>query len=241
LLLVLAASVVLGSTCLLINLGIFLLVGFVPIMESAKQNADEQILTLGVILYKWRSENALECDEFVARAHSLRKLYDAVLRATGQPRKEELVFAYGSNMDLEQMRERCPGSDLRPFVAEARGWRLCFPRRANKRRGGVGSVIRHLGESVWGVVFRVTPEDLRTLDKREGVFIDAYHRERIEVFSVDGKSYDVWTYFAVPQDSPARDYTPHRDYISLYLRGAEQFKLPPEYQEKLRKIETSNT
>jgi hypothetical protein len=87
----------------------------------------------------------------------------------------------------------------------------------------------------------VTPEDLRTLDKREGVFIDAYHRERIEVFSGDGKSYDVWTYFAVPQDSPARDYTPHRDYISLYLRGAEQFGLPPEYQEKLRKIETSNT
>jgi hypothetical protein len=35
----------------------------------------------------------------------------------------ELVFAYGSNMDIAQMRERCPDSRnvLQPLVAKAEG------------------------------------------------------------------------------------------------------------------------
>jgi hypothetical protein len=49
--------------------------------------------------------------------------------------ESELVFAYGSNMDPAQMRERCPESDLGWFTAEARGWRLYFPRESKKRRG----------------------------------------------------------------------------------------------------------
>lgn len=153
----------------------------------------------------------------------------------------ELVFGYGSNMDMKQMEERCPNSQLQPFIAEARGWRLCFPRRSDRRRGGVGSIVRVPGESVWRVVFHIAQRDLASLDRREGVFIDTYHREKLEVFGVDGKPQIVWTYFAVPQDNPPRHYKPHHDYIALYLRGAEHFGLPPEYQDKLRRIATNDT
>src|SRR5690242_6364360 len=83
--------------------------------------------------------------------------------------KSELVFAYGSNMDPAQMRERCPESDLSWFVAEAEGWRLCFPRKSTKRKGGVGSIAREEGASVWGVVFAISERDLSRLDEYEGV------------------------------------------------------------------------
>ena len=56
--------------------------------------------------------------------------------------QSEFVFAYGSNMDPAQMRERCSGSDLSWFVARAEGWKLIFPRWSDKRLGGVGSITK---------------------------------------------------------------------------------------------------
>jgi gamma-glutamylcyclotransferase len=85
-----------------------------------------------------------------------------------------LIFAYGSNMDLEQMRERCPESDLASFIAEARDWALRFPRNSDKRKGGVGSIERKQGSSVWGVVFAVSERGLKRLDRYEGVLVGAY-------------------------------------------------------------------
>jgi len=157
----------------------------------------------------------------------------------GAPKKQsdlnELVFAYGSNMDIEQMRERCPHSDLAHFVAEARGWRLFFPRRSEGRKGGVGSIERNADSLVWGVVFYISKDDLARLDRYEGVPA-AYARERVNVMSVDGTRTDeVWTYIAVPQGA---HFLPHGDYIGHYIRGAEHFGLPQEYIQQLKSIET---
>jgi cation transport regulator ChaC len=149
----------------------------------------------------------------------------------------ELVFAYGSNMDPAQMRERCPESDLAWFVGEARGWRLCFPRESEKRRGGVGSIVRSENDSVWGVIFAVTKRDLTRLDSYEGVPSGAYKRDYIDIVNSQGKNVSAWTYFAVPDRN--QEFTPHKDYIMLYIRGAEYFGLPAGYIEKLRTIKNS--
>jgi gamma-glutamylcyclotransferase (GGCT)/AIG2-like uncharacterized protein YtfP len=147
---------------------------------------------------------------------------------------DEPVFAYGSNMDLVQMHERCPGSPLSPVVAEARGWRLCFPRRSDRRKGGVGSIAEDKSVSVWGVVFSVTQQDLERLDRFEGVPAGAYKREPINVFDGHGTAMKVWAYKAVPQEPGS--FKPHRDYIELYVRGAEHFGLPPEYVKCLEEL-----
>lgn len=81
LLLILGISLYLGYIYLAINLGLLFLLGFSPINESAKWNALEQIVTLAVILYRWRTENSIECDNWVAQARSLQKLYGAVQKA----------------------------------------------------------------------------------------------------------------------------------------------------------------
>ena len=152
----------------------------------------------------------------------------------------EFVFAYGSNMDLAQMRERCPNSQdvLQPFVARAEGWRLCFPRQSDRRQGGVGSIIARPDETVWGVVFGLTPEDLARLDRSEGTSVGAYRRARVQVAWGRDLRQEVWTYLGIPQDEPPRHYAPHEDYLAQYIRGAESFKLPAQYIDQLKRIET---
>ena len=150
----------------------------------------------------------------------------------------ELVFAYGSNMDPAQMRERCPESDLSWFIAEARSWRLYFPRESKKRKGGVGSIVRSANDSVWGVVFSVTKRDLTRLDSYEGVTSGAYNRDYLDVVNSDGQNSSAWTYFAIP-DGQNKEFVPHSDYIKLYIRGAEYFGLPAAYVEKLRNLKSS--
>jgi gamma-glutamylcyclotransferase (GGCT)/AIG2-like uncharacterized protein YtfP len=152
----------------------------------------------------------------------------------------EFVFAYGSSMSLPQMKERCPNSQdkLQPFVARAEGWKLSFPRHSDRRQGGVGSIVSAKGEAVWGVVFGVTLEDLAGLDRSEGV-PSAYRRDRLALTWGKDLSQEVWAYFAIPQDNPPKHYKPHEDYLALYIRGAESFKLPAEYIDKLKKIETA--
>lgn len=149
--------------------------------------------------------------------------------------RSELVFAYGSNMDPAQMRERCPESDLAWFVAEARGWQLCFPRYAKKRRCAVGSIVRNENESVWGVVFTVARRDLERLDRFEG---KGYTRGLIDIVDQQGRQVTVWTYFAKPDGPPTKEL-PSREYIDLYMRGAEYFGLPERYLEFLRSIPTA--
>jgi len=148
--------------------------------------------------------------------------------------KIELIFAYGSNMDQAQMQERCPKSNLSAFVAEARGWKLCFPRESKKRMGGVGSVVRAENSSVWGVVFEVSDRDLIGLDRFEGVGIKAYRREMIELRDPNGHPMNAWTYFANAEGNG--ECVPHRDYIDLYIRGAEHFALPEDYVRTLKEI-----
>jgi hypothetical protein len=152
----------------------------------------------------------------------------------------EFVFAYGSNMDLSQMRERCPNSKdkLQPFIAKADGWKLCFPRHSDRRQGGVGSIVSAKGQAVWGVVFGLTLEDLAKLDRSEGV-PNAYRRDRLPVTWGNHLKQEVWAYFAIAQDNPTKHYIPHQDYLALYIRGAESFKLPAEYIDQLKKIETA--
>jgi gamma-glutamylcyclotransferase (GGCT)/AIG2-like uncharacterized protein YtfP len=145
----------------------------------------------------------------------------------------EFIFAYGSNMDPAQMRERCPESSLTWFIAEARNYALCFPRKSTKRRGGVGSLMPENGSSVWGVVFAISERDLLRLDRFEGV-PKSYTRKEIEVFDLKHKPHIVWVHLAVPQENGP--YKPHRDYLALYISGATYYGLPADYLAKLNDL-----
>ncbi len=79
-----------------------------------------------------------------------------------------LYFAYGSNMDWAQMRERCPSAR---FVGVARlpDHRLAFTRESVHWGSGVADALRESGRKLWGVVYEITDSDVGRLDRSEGL------------------------------------------------------------------------
>lgn len=62
---ILIASWLVGLPYLVITITVFLLCAAVPIAESAKSNALQQVLAIALILYKWREENAVACEHWI--------------------------------------------------------------------------------------------------------------------------------------------------------------------------------
>lgn len=95
--------------------------------------------------------------------------------------KERLYIAYGSNLNLEQMRHRCPTAEV-VGKSTLHGWRLRF-------RGGVHSAVATIEKdkdfSVPVLVWQIQPMDELALDRYEG-FPFLYHKETLRI-TVDGK------------------------------------------------------
>ena len=78
-----------------------------------------------------------------------------------------VYFAFGSNMDATQMARRCPGA--RPLdQATLLRHRLVFRGPSRNRGGGVASVDPADHQEVRGLLWEITDDDLRTLDRVEG-------------------------------------------------------------------------
>src|SRR5260370_182993 len=78
---IVVASAFLGPIFLAISVVLFFLAAIVPISPAARSDASENIFTIGLILHKWRLENAADCDQFIEQAYGLRPVYEAVKNA----------------------------------------------------------------------------------------------------------------------------------------------------------------
>lgn len=144
-----------------------------------------------------------------------------------------LYFAYGSNMDPVQMRDRAPGARARG-PARLAGYRLTFTRDSPGWGGGVGHVEPSPGDEVWGVLWEITDADLASLDEYEGVSVGAYVRRAMMVRHGDVEVEAV-AYLAVP-----RGYKPpSKRYVRALVRGAEAHGLPAAYVQHLRALAPS--
>lgn len=151
-----------------------------------------------------------------------------------------LYFAYGSNMDFRQMRDRCPSVRFLA-VAKLPGHRLDFTRRSNPRQCGVADVVVDDVGEVWGVVYDIAETDLGRLDWSEGyrpgreAHLNSYFRDQRHVLR-DGDEKSpllVWIYLANREPDPPR---PNSAYKGLIVDGAVFWHLPSDYIEKLRQI-----
>lgn len=154
-----------------------------------------------------------------------------------------LYFAYGSNMQLDQIRERCPSAR---FVCAARlkGHRLAFTRLSKNRQCGVADVVQSTGAEVWGTVFQIDETEIGVLDKSEGFrpgrqrTENAYERNEMHVERAgEGRQpLAVWTYTVVTKLDP--NPKPSQEYKQLILDGARMWSLPTLYIQQLEAIET---
>jgi gamma-glutamylcyclotransferase (GGCT)/AIG2-like uncharacterized protein YtfP len=150
--------------------------------------------------------------------------------------KMPLYFTYGSNLDVEQMRRRCPESKVL-VPGFLRGYRLDFRWYSTGWDGGVADVVLDSEKVVWGVVYELTMRDLELLDSYEG-YPKIYTRFQVSVETSDGTFHDVWVY-AVVNKKPF--IPPTRQYLAIIKRGAEQFGFPEDYRSSFMEIRTQNT
>jgi gamma-glutamylcyclotransferase len=153
-----------------------------------------------------------------------------------------LYFAYGSNMDWVQIRERCPSAQFMS-VAKLPDHRLAFTRKSETRKCGVADAVPEKGANVWGVVYQIDEVDVGRLDQSEGFrpgrANNSYAREERHVFG-DGdktKPVAVSIYFAQREKNPP---PPNAPYKRVILEGARFWHLPEDYIAELEKIDIAS-
>ncbi|MDE6088892.1 MAG: gamma-glutamylcyclotransferase [Oscillospiraceae bacterium] len=83
----------------------------------------------------------------------------------------KLYIAYGSNLNLEQMKYRCPNS--KPIgTAMLQDYELEFR--------GVATIVPKKGVAVPVLLWQISPQDERNLDRYEG-FPNLYRKETYEI------------------------------------------------------------
>lgn len=135
-------------------------------------------------------------------------------------------FAYGSNMDLEQMLDRCPSA--RPLgAARLEGHRLEFAGHSSSWGGAVATIRPCDGAEVWGVAYSLEGTDLDALDRFEGAPV-VYHRAplTVGVHAASGARYYRRAVLYKHRD-PAPRSAPARAYIDTLLRGAARWGIDP--------------
>jgi hypothetical protein len=163
-------------------------------------------------------------------------------RAKEHPGDPMLYFAFGSNLDPDQMGSRCPGAKV-VGLAVLRDHRIGFPLYANSWGCGVASIQLAHGSNVWGVLLELTDEDMAALDGYEGYRgpgdqHNVYDREQVTVELVrpDDGSIPRRVRAAAYVARPSNPSPPSRRYLDTILRGARHHRLPEEYIAKLAAI-----
>ncbi|MCW2553930.1 MAG: hypothetical protein JWR78_3711, partial [Mycobacterium sp.] len=136
-------------------------------------------------------------------------------------------FAYGSNLDVTQMAQRCPdATDPRPATLADHDWLI------NER--GVATVEPLDGAQVHGVLWQVSDHDLAVLDSAEGVPV-RYRRDRMTV-QTDAGSEEAWVYV----DHRVEPGAPREGYLERIIGGAIHHGLPPRWLDYLQRWDPVN-
>ena len=142
-------------------------------------------------------------------------------------------FAYGSNMNWQQMQRRCPSSR---FVCIARlpDFQFGITRHSRLRDCGTANVFPAHGQEVWGIVYEVNDAELAILDH----FEDGYRRETISLLPAETNQppLDAVVYVAEIEQNVPR---PNAEYRRLMVDGARHWQLPTTYQTLLAALQVA--
>jgi gamma-glutamylcyclotransferase (GGCT)/AIG2-like uncharacterized protein YtfP len=132
-------------------------------------------------------------------------------------------FAYGSNMDHEQMGTRCEGAvPLSTAVLAAHRFII--------NGQGVATVISSPLSRVHGLLWALSEEHERSLDEYEGVQEGMYAKETRQVTAASGKLMEALIYVA----ADSTEGPPLPGYFERIVAAAERLCLPAEYRQELQ-------
>ena len=135
--------------------------------------------------------------------------------------KKRYYIAYGSNLNIRQMKRRCPGATILG-TANLKGWELLF------KGSGTGSYLtieECEGGTVPVVIWDVTPADEAALDRYEGFPSFYYKKElRLQYKGIrTGKRRTVTAFaYIMHEDRPVG--VPSQYYMATCMEGYETFR-----------------
>ena len=141
--------------------------------------------------------------------------------------KKFLYFAYGSNLNIGQMKIRCPGAvGISPAVLE--GWKLIERTYAD--------IEECPGECVNGALYEISEKDLAELDLYEG-YPDYYLRKELMVTDNSGTYRKAWVYIMTEECGKRRDHGSYSErYRKVCSDGAEYWGIPNAFSESKRNL-----
>jgi len=139
-----------------------------------------------------------------------------------------LYAAYGSNMDPQQMRLRCPHSPVRG-TGWLEGWRLTFGGEEVGWEGSLATLVEDPGSRVFVALYDITSADEAHLDAWEGADIGLYRKIRLRVQSLEGEVL-AWLYVLDAYEGGI----PSARYLGILADAAEAAGAPADYLHELR-------
>ena len=149
-------------------------------------------------------------------------------------------FAYASNMNVPYLKSWLTQRGGRPdgirgaSPASLADHRLAFNFPASG--GNTANLVPSSGDTVHGVLMEIDEPTLHRFEQKEHV-PRAYQRAKVAVTDSEGKVRDDVITLIAPRDR-CKDGAPAQKYLEQIVKGAEDFKLPPEYIEALKATRT---
>jgi hypothetical protein len=142
-----------------------------------------------------------------------------------------LYAAYGSNLDPDQMRVRCPHSPVLR-TGWLRGWRIGFGGEDLGWEGALATIVEEADGHVFVALYDVTEHDERELDVWEGADSGLYTKIRVRVDSLGAgpEGLLAWTYVLNEYEGGL----PSARYIGVMGDAAEKAGAPDDYVADLR-------
>ncbi|HVU71331.1 MAG TPA: gamma-glutamylcyclotransferase [Mycobacteriales bacterium] len=142
-----------------------------------------------------------------------------------------LYAAYGSNLDPEQMRQRCPHSPVMR-TGWLEGWRIAFGGEDLGWEGALATIVEEPGSHVFVALYDVTDYDARNLDAWEGADAGLYTKLRVRVASLGAGPDGIlaWTYVLNGYEGGL----PSARYLGVMADAAERAGAPDDYVSDLR-------
>ena len=132
-------------------------------------------------------------------------------------------IAYGSNLNLRQMKERCPGAEV-VGTSVIPDYKLLFKGSGS---GYYLTIEKKEGGQVPVAVFSVTKKDEEALDRYEGYPLFYYKNDfRLPVELFPGQERIQLTAFAYIMHEDRRLGLPSRRYMNTCLQGYHDFGFP---------------
>ncbi len=148
-----------------------------------------------------------------------------------------LYFAYGANLNLAQMRQRCPKPCV-VGIACLPGYRIGFYGHSVKWDGAMETIVPDPQSEVWGVLYQLDAFEWQQLDSYQDVRANgrgAYFHFPVEVQDMQQSVITAITY---KKDILGKPERPSSEYLNLIIQGACEHGLPESYVAALSGIST---